>query len=198
MWALYSPTTFSAFFVRRLSPRPLAPSWEAAMGELTSQSTAIGTVIAYDSGSDTCTVELTSAGVLDQWISGVPVAASINRAYAVYGATCTLDIPDPHRPAEWTITAIQGQAALTVANTTGPVTTKTGSATLQTDANGNMAAQQISFPSAFSAAPTVYAGGAYKWTISGITTTSFDVTLTNQPSSPNTSFTLSWSAEGQA
>lgn len=167
------------------------------MGDLAAQSTAIGTVIAYDPTHDVCTVELTSAGVLDQWIAGVPIAASINRAYAVYGATCTLDVPDPHRPAEWTITAIQGMANLTVANTTGAVLTQNGSADLQTDAYGGMAAQNISFPIAFSAAPTVYAGGAYKWTISAITTTSFDVTLAGLPSSPNTYFALSWSAQGQ-
>jgi hypothetical protein len=168
------------------------------MGELSAQSTAIGTVIAYDTSSDTCTVELTSAGVLDQWISGVALSATINRAYAVYGATCTLDIPDAHRPAEWTITAIQGQAQITVANTTGAVITQTGAGTLQTDASGDMAPQRIAFPSAFSAAPTVSIGGSYKWSVSSITTTSFYAALSYQPSSPNSFFSLSWSAQGQA
>lgn len=168
------------------------------MQGLPTAGTAIGTIMAYDSGSDTCTVELTGAGVLDLWITGVKLSSAINRAYAVQGAVCTLDVPDPLHLAQATITAISIQVSMTVANTSGAIVTQTGSDILFTDVNGTMGLQPISFPRQFSVAPTVYAGGRYTWSISAITTTGFNVTLAGPgPFTPNTGFLLTWSAPGQ-
>lgn len=169
------------------------------MPALHASGTTLGTIMAYDSASDTCIVEFTGAGVLDLWIRGVKLSSSINRAYAVQGAVCTIDVPDPLHLGQATITAISVQVSTTVANTSGTVITQTGSGILSTDVNGTMGLQPISFPRPFSAAPTVYAGGPYSWSISSITTTRFNVTLAGSgPFTPNTGYLITWSAEGQA
>lgn len=153
--------------------------------------TVPATIRDYDPNTDTVSVEMTGAGILDSWITGVAIDLTVNRAYLAAGAPATLELPDAHRLCEARVVAITPPTVFKATTKT-----ETGRASFQTDGSGNGSAT-VTFPSAFASSVAVSAAldNLAPCTISAVSLTQF--TLANASPLPiNTLVYFTWSATG--
>lgn len=153
--------------------------------------TLAGTIRDYDSSTDSASVELTGAGVLDTWLDGVSIAPTINRAFIAAGAPLSLALPDAHRLCEARIISVTPPTVLN-AN----ARTQQGRGTFSTN-NLGYESTTVTFATPYTSAPSVSAAldNLQPCTISAVSTTGFTISNPN-PLSVNALIYFSWSAVG--
>lgn len=153
-----------------------------------------GVVRDYSAATDTATVELNTLGIVDTWLDGVKIDAPVSRAYMTNGQLVTVALPDAHRLCEAHIVAVPGAPLGAVTGSGSSQKTETGCIQSFTN-NSGAATLSITFPVAFTAAPTVQAGAdAGTVAVSAITTTGFSAGVSGAPA--NAYVWTTWTATG--
>lgn len=159
----------------------------------------IATLRDYDPTSGTASVEIFGAGTIETWVDNITVSPTLEKAHLVYGNQVVLTMPDPSRICEATVTAIYLNSQPVVQQGTSATTTntETGFATIVLDANGH-GSVSVTFPSAFTAAPTVRALAHMldPVTISNVTTTGCTLAYNGSHGYPNGYIHTAWTATG--
>lgn len=159
---------------------------------------ATGYIRDYNSSTDTATVELIGLGIIDVWLDGCKVNAGVNRAYLVHGAEATLSFPDAHRLCEGSIVSVAAQlTAAAAAFGSGLQNFQTGRVGIPTSAGGG-GSVTVTFPSAYTSAPQLYAGSDEFIALQvGIpTATQFTLTIAPGAGPANSTVYCTWYAFG--
>lgn len=164
---------------------------------------ATGYIRDYDAVHDTATVELIGIGIIDTWLDGCTINATVNRAYLTHGAEVLLAIPDAHRLCEATIVSINGAAGTAAgagsATSSGTQRVQTGRVKIPTNGAGG-GFVTVTFPIAYTVAPQLSAGSDefYPLQIGIPTLTNFTLTFAAGTVPPNSNIYCTWFAIGGA
>ena len=149
----------------------------------------------YDPASNTATVELVGVGIIDTWITGMQIHAALSPGQLAGGVPVVVEMPDPHRICEATITSIWQPVAASTGAGGAAVFNTTGRAVIATDGTG-AGSVTVSFGHTYTSDPTVTASvdGRITPTITGVTTTGATIKITGALA--NASYKCTWTASG--
>jgi hypothetical protein len=156
------------------------------------------TIRDYNATTDTATVELVGAGIIDTWFDGVVIDASLNRSHLAHGTRITIATPDPHGIGQATVIGISTSPKQYTKNDTGHVRRyQFGRTYIATD-NTGAGSVTVTFPIAFLNATNlqVHAACDDGVTLTVGTPTATQVTFTISGAAHNSYVYISWHAEG--
>jgi hypothetical protein len=146
----------------------------------------------YNSATDTCTVEVQGAGIVDLWLDGVKIDGAVSRGQLAGGTPAVLSTADPSRLCDAIITAINTPTSVGVAIQK----TQSGRTLVQLGGAGTGSAS-VSFPAAFSTVPSVYATADNGAAVS-ISAVGFGSMTVSTTGTSNGFTYVSWTATGGA
>jgi hypothetical protein len=137
------------------------------------------TIRDFNPATYTATIEPVGAGVIDTWLDGVAIDASINPAFLTHGNTVTVTVPDPMALCQAVITGIAAPPSQPTFSAGAPGSgaiqrLQMGRGTIATDGAG-AGSLAVPYPIAFTANPLVYAltDDQHTLTLSALGTTGF-------------------------
>lgn len=161
------------------------------------------TIRDYDPTTNTVTVELTGAGAIEQWISGIKFQTGVNKAHLSSGTPCTLAMPDAHRICEAVVvdvTPIMAEAIVAGATPTAgnAYIEHVGRSIFYANSSGAITGATTSFPSSYSTLPEVHIVGdlGRSWSVTGLNLSNFIAALSGT-TTPQAGLKFTWRSFGQ-
>lgn len=110
----------------------------------------------YDQSSDTVSVELTGLGNIGEWMDGIKILNPINRGALASGVGGVLSAPDLARLCEAVLISITpASGAVVQGSGSGTPKNQSGMVQVQTNGSGSGGPVTITFPVAYTTAPTL-------------------------------------------
>ena len=152
-----------------------------------------GILANYDPSTDTGSVLLHALGIIDTFLTGLPIHQALSRGQLSAGVPVVVATPDPHRLCEAAVTTLAG-AVSSSSGPSGAITTQNGRLTATTDGTG-LGSVTVTFSPAFVSTPTVTVSvdGLMTITISTLSNTTLTFSFT---AAPNSAYGCSWTATG--